>query len=218
MTRGDLIAEPKRKSPLASCLLAAGLSAAVVVAVAVLLAMLSFILLPMLMELTGAGAAEHPAVGKRLAALHLAPLVGDAEPVTPDDLAGKVVLLNFWGTWCPPCRVEFPHMVEMRRKYGDRDDFRLLSVSCGSGGQEDLIRLRNDTEDFLAEQGAAMPIYADPGGTTRTAAARLDAFSGYPGTILLDRTGTIRGVWVGYFPGVEQKMEQLVNHLLAEHP
>lgn len=216
MTRDDPIAEPKQKSPLATCLLAAALSAAVLVAVAVLLAMLSFILLPVLMELTGAGAAEHPAVGKRLAALQLVPLVGDAEPVTLDDLAGKVVLVNFWGTWCPPCRVELPHIVEMQRKYADRDDFRLLAVSCGSGGQEDLIRLRNDTEDFLNRQGVAMPIYADPGGTTRTAAARLDAFSGYPGTILLDRAGTIRGVWVGYSPGVEQQVEQLVNQLLAE--
>src|ERR1041385_8370352 len=51
----------------------------------------------------------------------------DGKPVSSADWGGKVVLLNFWATWCPPCRKEIPELIGLQKKYGERD--------AGSGWQ-----------------------------------------------------------------------------------
>ena len=53
---------------------------------------------------------QAPGIGVPLAELRLQPLSGDGPPVSLADLRGSVVLLNFWGTWCPPCLRELPHI------------------------------------------------------------------------------------------------------------
>lgn len=165
---------------------------------------------------TGIGK-THPAVGRSLSLLELEPLTGDGQPIRLDDVRGKVVLINFWGTWCPPCRIEFPHMVNLQQQFHARDDFRLLSVSCGySIDSEEPDELRQQTLEFLRQQHADLPTYADPDGTTRIAminSANLEGF-GYPATILLDAEGVIRAVWLGYDDGYEYDMETSVAELL----
>lgn len=159
-----------------------------------------------------------PAVGRKLMALSLVPLTGDSRPVSLTDLTGKTVLINYWGTWCPPCLVEFPHIVELERKYHDRPGFRLLSVSCGSGPREDLTQLARDTRAHLDRYHAEMPTYADPQGFSRQSlmvTADMSSF-GLPTTVLIDGQGTIRGLWVGYRSGVESEMDELIDELLGE--
>ncbi len=60
---------------------------------------------------------QHPQVGTRMAGVQLMPLTTNAEPLDDQALRGKVVLLNFWATWCPPCRVEFPHLVGIYEEF-----------------------------------------------------------------------------------------------------
>ena len=57
------------------------------------------------------------AVGRPLGTLELEGLTGADERVTLQDLDGKVALVNFWGTWCPPCVEEFPHLVRLAERY-----------------------------------------------------------------------------------------------------
>ncbi|MEE8453057.1 MAG: TlpA disulfide reductase family protein [Thermoguttaceae bacterium] len=154
--------------------------------------------------------------GKELSQLDLQPLIGDQPSVALSDLTGRVVLLNFWGTWCPPCRVEFPHLAALREKFLDQTAFRLLSVSCGPGGPEDLDSLRQQTNLFLQQTGIRMPIYADPDFASRKAVDELIGFEGYPTTLIIGRRGNIRGTWVNFTPGDEVEMETLVAELLAE--
>src|SRR5688572_23833371 len=66
---------------------------------------------------------SHPAVGRPLDVLNFDPLTEGARPLTAADLEGKVVLINFWGTWCKPCRVEFPHIEALAKQHRQRDDF-----------------------------------------------------------------------------------------------
>jgi thiol-disulfide isomerase/thioredoxin len=150
-----------------------------------------------------------------LSRLELEPLTGAASKVTLADVRGKVVLLQFWGTWCPPCREEFPHTNELVQHYRDRPDFQLLSVSVGDS---DIDTLRGATAEFLREQGVELTTYADPHSTTRNAVDEAIGFEGYPTTLILDRQGQIAARWVGYEPGSEREMARRIDELLAEKP
>jgi cytochrome c biogenesis protein CcmG, thiol:disulfide interchange protein DsbE len=162
--------------------------------------------------------ANQLGVGAKLPNLQLEPLTGDDQPVRLRDLAGKVVLLDFWGTWCPPCRAEIPHIAELRKQFRDEPDFRLLAVSCRDQ-TDDPESLRPDTEAFLDGHKLDLPTYADPGFYTRLQLDKIDAFdSSYPTTLLLDRESVIRAIWVGYSPETVEQMGKKIAKLLAEKP
>lgn len=159
-----------------------------------------------------------PALGKRLLELKLDPLTGDSTAVTLADLAGQVVLINYWGTWCPPCRAELPDIVSLAERYRGEKDFRLLAVSCDGAGDNDIPSLRQETASFLTGAGYDLATYADPGQWSRRNLAMVtgDAHFGYPTTLLLDRQGVIRGLWVGYDSSNGIKMRELIDELLTE--
>ena len=160
----------------------------------------------------------HEGVGKPLPYLELLPLTGSQPRIGRQDLLGHVTLLNFWGTWCPPCRAELPHMAELRQRYAGREAFRLLAVSCPAGGEPDDVQsLREDTESLLKRLHLDLPTYYDPQSETRAGVNRLTREDGYyPLTVLLDRKGVIRAVWVGYRPGAETEMERHIDMVLEE--
>jgi cytochrome c-type biogenesis protein len=126
-------------------------------------------------------------------------------------------LVNIWGTWCPPCREEFPHIVELYRHYRDRPRFSLLAVSTSGGDDDDVDALRAATLEFLDQQKASdLPTYVDPGKKTREAIGAIVGMVVYPTTVLVDAQGRVRGHWIGYRTGTEREMSLLIDHLLAE--
>ncbi|HEX3726708.1 MAG TPA: TlpA disulfide reductase family protein [Pirellulales bacterium] len=162
---------------------------------------------------------EGPAIGRRLQFLTLEPLTGESQPVSLGDLQGHVTLVNFWGTWCPPCRREFPHIVELAAEFAGHSDFRLYAVSCPGGSEDDLAALRGETLAFLEAAKVNLPTYADPGAASRQALRFLlddGQFPGYPTTLLIDRQGAIRGMWVGYETGAERSMSSLIKQALQD--
>ncbi len=180
----------------------------------VVLALVGSILFP---SAPGTGRIEpHPAIGRTPAAIELDPLTGTDEPVSLKDLSGKVVLVNFWATWCGPCWLEAPHIARLDRKFRDRPDFALLSISCGDPMPEDVDLLRRQTRAFLQKLQLDMPTYVDTRWTTRRAFDALGSVPALPSTFVLDRQGVIRGVWHGFGPDVPEEMEQLIHELLQE--
>jgi cytochrome c-type biogenesis protein len=145
--------------------------------------------------------------GVKLEMLDLQPLTGAGEPVRHEQLLGKVTVLNFWGTWCPPCREEFPHILALRDRYRDQPDFRLVSVSSPGWPGTTLDELKAETLDFLAMRNVDLPTYANPNNKP--------AIEGYPTTILTDREGIVRGYWQGYEPGMEEQIQEAVEQQLA---
>lgn len=162
---------------------------------------------------------SHVAVGKRIEQFDLKPLTGDPAPLTAASLEGKVSLINFWGPWCPPCKIEFPHLLDVARHHARNQDFQFVSVSCGLADDEQRS-LAADTADFLQEFQAGIPTWFDPTQQVRLHLVKEVGVSdfGYPTTLVVDRSGTIRGVWVGYSERDEVAISDLVTTLLREKP
>lgn len=69
----------------------------------------------------------------------------DGNSVTDRDLEGKVALVNFWATWCGPCKIEMPWFVDFQRKYKDRD-FTVIAISLDEDGWDPVRRFAEDLE------------------------------------------------------------------------
>jgi thiol-disulfide isomerase/thioredoxin len=155
----------------------------------------------------------HPAVGRVIGEL---PVVSLGDPrAAPPSLAGKVTLLNFWGTWCPPCRRELPGLARLATQLDGEPRFQLVAVSCGSG---DLDELAAETSAFLVEQN--LPLrpwgFADP--LARSLFASTYGLEAFPTTYLLGPDAQVRQVWVGYRSRDEAEMAQAVLRVMKELP
>jgi cytochrome c biogenesis protein CcmG, thiol:disulfide interchange protein DsbE len=159
--------------------------------------------------------AKQPALGKPFTLLQLEPLQENGKSLSAADLRGKVTLINFWGPWCPPCRTEFPELMNLRERFAKQADFQFVSVTCMHDANE--ANLPQQTEAFLQSKGYDLPVHRDPMLTTRLEVLRLNEEQGfaYPTTLLIDQQGIVRGVWVGYSPGIAEKMRKRIDGLLA---
>jgi len=162
--------------------------------------------------------ANHPAVGKPLLALNLVPLGRSGEAKQLPGVTGFVTLINYWGPWCGYCKVEMPHLLEIEEKLREHGDFQLLLVSCPGQANYDMDQHVAETNAYLRKLDAEVLPWDDPQQASRLSLIRsagLDTLN-YPTTVILDRQGKIRGLWIGYGGGEEQEMEKIARELLAE--
>lgn len=156
------------------------------------------------------------AIGQPLPVIDLKPLVFTNEQVLVEDLQGKVLVLHFWGTWCPPCMLEFPEFAKVANRFADTADVKILSVACSSGPENNLAALATQTEAYLSKVAPNMATFSDPAAMTRHQIGLLlpQQSLGYPTTVLVDRNGKIAAVWEGYAPGGMRELEQAINKVL----
>ena len=154
-------------------------------------------------------------VGKSVPKISLVSLDTGDESLT---LSGKITLLNFWGTWCPPCRQELPGLARLASRLTDEPRFQLIAVSCGGGNRDDLDQLRSETEAFLASTRIALSPWADPTGDTRLRFTKAFGFRAYPTTYLIGSDQKILAIWTGYSPSVETQIAQSVARSLKQLP
>ncbi len=159
----------------------------------------------------------QPAVGQAITKLDLAPLVFADAPFDESKLKGKVTVLHFWGTWCPPCREEFPGFAKLANELAGNEGVQFVSISSSQGPEYDLDYLAQATKEFLNKHQTNVPTYADTVGLSRMQLAMLmpDGSLPYPTTIVADRDGVIAGVWIGFsYSGMKevgQKIEELLH-------
>jgi peroxiredoxin len=127
----------------------------------------------------------------------------DGGSVALGDLAGQVVMVNFWATWCGPCREEMPHLEALYQRYSDLG-FTLLGVNV----EEDA----SGADKFLAETPVSFPILFDPANEV----SRLYEVIAMPSTVLIDRSGQLRFIHHGYKPGYENDYQSQIRALLRE--
>lgn len=147
----------------------------------------------------------HPAVGKTLGKLPIAPLADRTAP--PPTLAGRVTLLNFWGTWCPPCRRELPGLARMAAGLASEPRFQLVAVSCAGGdGSGDPADLTAETAEFLIRQKLTVPAYVFSDPVAADLLATTLGLEALPATYLIGPDATVRRVWIGYRPRDEAEI------------
>lgn len=116
---------------------------------------------------------------------------------------GDVVMINFWATWCGPCRQEMPLLDELYTRY-ERVGFNLLGVNIDDDSNRAMTMIR--------ELGVNFPVLFD----ARKEVSKLYNVDAMPVTILVDREGNVRYVHQGYKPGYEQAYLDQVRSLLRE--
>ncbi len=144
-------------------------------------------------------ASGAPRVGAEAPALKVKTL--DGQKLSLAELRGKVVLVNFWATWCPPCRAEMPGFESVWRER-QKDGFVVVGLSADDGSGQVAL--------FLGDQGITYPV-------AMASASAKRAFGGVnalPSSFLIDKQGKVRRQVQGVFD--ERLLRQDVNRLLAE--
>ena len=110
----------------------------------------------------------------------------NGENVSLSDFSGKVVILDFWATWCPPCKAEIPHFVELSEQYQGKG-LAIVGVSLDREGV-DVVK------PFVQKFGIEYPVLISDGQVTKA----YGGINSIPTTFVIDSAGNIRKKYVGY--------------------
>lgn len=127
----------------------------------------------------------------------------NGENLRLSEYRGNVVMINFWATWCGPCRQEMPLLDELYNRY-ERVGFNLLGVNI----DDDSSRAMRMVEEL----GVDFPVLFD----AQKEVSKLYEVEAMPVTVIVDRQGTVRYVHHGYKPGYEDKYLDQIRTLLRE--
>lgn len=120
------------------------------------------------------------------------------------DLRGKVVVLNFWATWCPPCREEIPLLISAQDRYQQRG-LEVIGLA---------IDQLPEVATYYREHKMNYPVWIADASVYQAMQAYGNTAGGLPFSVVLDRNGAIRARKLGIFRGSE--LDQVVEPLLAE--
>lgn len=125
----------------------------------------------------------------------------DGEDITLSKLKGHVILIDFWATWCPPCRKSIPVFIDLYNKYHEKG-FTVLGIS-----REDKSVL----EKFRDEIGIPYPLLIDNNGISKKYQVQA-----IPTIVIFDKNGKVRKTQVGFAPELEAGFDLLIDSLLSE--
>lgn len=120
-----------------------------------------------------------------------------------NDYRGQVVMINFWATWCSPCRQEIPHLNRLHERY-HKAGFALLGINI-----DDQPRI---AREMMQKLSVAFPVLFD----TDKRVSRLYDVGAMPSSLLIDRDGRIRYIHLGYRTGYEIQYDNQIRELLKQ--
>jgi thiol-disulfide isomerase/thioredoxin len=124
------------------------------------------------------------------------------------DYKGKILIVDFWGTWCPPCRAEIPSFVKLKQTYGEKGlDVVGLTYEHGEDEAENVENVKSFVEEFAINYACVLG--------TEEVMNQVSDFQGYPTTLFIDRTGKVRLQIVGLHS--YEKLDSICTALLAEN-
>jgi thiol-disulfide isomerase/thioredoxin len=144
-------------------------------------------------------AAAAPTVAPRIALQ-----TSDGTTVELASYQGKVLLVDFWASWCTPCKTSFPALDALFREYASRG-LEVVAIN--------LDERRRDADAFLGDHPHQMTVLFDPKGASPVAFG----VKGMPSSFLIDKAGNIRFTHMGYSGNVAESYRREIAQLLAEH-
>jgi thiol-disulfide isomerase/thioredoxin len=143
------------------------------------------------------GSEAVPAIGQAAPNFNISDLSG--QQVSLDQFKGKIVMLDFWATWCRPCRMTMPVVEDLQKEYAD--SMVLLAIN--------LQEPHDEVRDYIRAQGIHSRVLLDEEGAV---AAKYGAES-IPLQILIDKQGIIRYAMAGYGSGMASRLRTEINKL-----
>jgi len=129
----------------------------------------------------------------------------DNEDISLSGFKGKVVLLDFWATWCGPCRESIPHLVQLQKTYQEKG-FQVIGLSVDKGDG-------NAVRKFVKSMDIPYPVAIAPEDV-----ARNYGVSSLPTTLLIDKQGKIRDKIIGFSSAITAQMGAKIEELVSEKP
>lgn len=125
----------------------------------------------------------------------------EGKPISLSDYKGKVVFIDFWATWCPPCRLSIPYVEKLYEQYKDNEDFVVLGIN--------LEESKEDITKFMKKQKMNYPILLSDNKVISNY-----KISSIPRFFLIDKNGDVYNKYVGFAPGVEELWQKDIENLL----
>ena len=145
-------------------------------------------------------------VGNRAPEISVVSMSRRGRTISLKKLRGKVVIVDFWGTFCEPCKKSFPKLQELNAKYAD-DGLEIVAIS------EDEAEDKDKIPGFVSAYGAKFTIAWD----SEKSAAKLYNLPTMPSSFVIDRRGRVRYAHAGYRDGEEEQIEKELKRLLREN-
>jgi peroxiredoxin len=149
---------------------------------------------------------SHDLIGNRAPEISVVAMSGRRGSISLKKLRGKVVIVDFWGTFCEPCKKSFPKLQELNSKYSD-SGLEILAIS------EDEAEDKDKIPTFADAYGAKFTI----GWDAHKSAAKLYNLPTMPSSFVIDRKGRVRYAHAGYRDGEEEELERELKRLLKEN-
>lgn len=127
----------------------------------------------------------------------------DHKPLDLDAFRGKVILIDFWATWCPPCKKSMPFLNQLRNEKL-QSNFEIIAVNVDEDSEEAKKYLESNPVDY--------PQFFDPKGQCPS----LFAVKAMPSSYLVDKSGTIRKVHLGFRDEDQATLRERISALLSE--
>jgi cytochrome c biogenesis protein CcmG/thiol:disulfide interchange protein DsbE len=129
----------------------------------------------------------------------------DGREITLSQLKGKVVLLDFWATWCGPCKESIPHLIQLYKNYREKG-FEVVGMNVDKGDGETVRR-------FVTSMDIPYPVIIAPEDVVRSYRV-----TGIPVIFLIDKKGMIRQKVVGFSGAIAKQLDTKVADLTSEKP
>jgi len=126
----------------------------------------------------------------------------DGNQVRLSDYVGKPVVVNFWASWCTPCKQEMPEFEEMYKKYGEKVVFMMVNLTDG------VQESKETAGSFIAQSGYTFPVYFD----TQLSGVSAYGMNAVPATFFVDAQGNLAASHMGLITG--QQLEENIGILL----